>query len=174
MSIIKLLSNYFIMKFAFILLLLVIVYVFFNYDFESFYQYENNMLIFTRLNNSLLKKFNIGSSLILDNNDLKLLFKVDNVVRMIVPPYNSVRIIYKNKDSFTKTLELSEGSYDLAKIINNQEISQIEAFYNSIYVNDIFYVPTRYPIYYNTFPNHYRHNHIHNYRHSRRLRSKKK
>ena len=71
MSIIKLLSNYFIMKFAFILLLLVIVYVFFNNDFENFYQFENNMLIFTRLNNTLLKKFNIGSSLILDDNDLK-------------------------------------------------------------------------------------------------------
>jgi hypothetical protein len=161
------------MKFAFILLLLVIVYVFFNYDFENFYQFENNMLIFTRLNNTLLKKFNIGSSLILDNNDLKHLFKVDNMVRMIVPPYNSVRIIYKNEDSFTKTFELSEGSYDLAKIINNQEIYAIEAFYNSIYVNDIFYVPTRYPIYYNKFPNYYRRNHIHNYRHSRRLRHKK-
>ena len=37
-------------------------------------------------------------------------------------------IIYKNKDSFTKTLELSEGSHDLAKIINNQEFSQIEDF----------------------------------------------
>ena len=161
------------MNFAFILLLLVIVYVFFNYDFENFYQFENNMLIFTRLNNSLLKKFNIGSSLILDSNDLKLLFKVDDIVRMIVPPYNSVRIIYKNKDSFTKTLELSEGSHDLAKIINNQEISQIEAFYNSIYVNDVFYVPTRYPIYYNKFPNHYyRRNYRHNHRH--RLHSKKK
>ncbi len=87
------------MNFAFILF--VIIYFFFNYNFKNFYQFEN-MLIFTRLNNILLKKFNIRSSLILDSN------------------YNIVRIIYKNKDLFTKTLELSEGSYDLAKIINNQ------------------------------------------------------
>jgi hypothetical protein len=66
---------------------------------ENFSESEEGMLIFRRLNNSLIKKYKIGSFITLDNNEFKLLFKLDNVVRIIVPSKHSVRIIYKEKDS---------------------------------------------------------------------------
>ena len=97
---------------------------------EKFTESEEGMIIFNRLNSSLIKKYKINNFITLDDKDFVLLFKLDNVIRIIIPTSHTVRIIYKEKDSnsFTKTIMMSKGSYDLARYIDNQEISQIDVF----------------------------------------------
>ncbi len=129
------------MKYTLILfLVLLIIYVISEcFNKEAFSESEEGMLIFNRLNNSLIKKYKIGSFTSIDDVDFKLLFRQDNVIRIIVPPAHSVRVVYKEKgtNNYSKTIDLPEGSHDLSKITDDDEIAQIDASNEILEKNEI-------------------------------------
>ncbi len=129
------------MKYTIIfLLVLLIIYVISEcFNKETFSESEEGMLIFNRLNNSLIKKYKIGSFTSINEVDFKQLFRQDNVIRIIVPSAHSVRIIYKEKgtDNYSKTIDLPEGSHDLSKFTDDDEIAQIDASNEILDKNEI-------------------------------------
>ena len=113
-----------------LLLIGIIVLVVFNYPYiENFFDLGSNMIEFTRLDGSLIKKIKVGSSTSLYDQEVLNLFRVDQVIRINIPENYSVRIIYKFRNElkgFGKTVELQSGSYDISKQDENKQIFQID------------------------------------------------
>jgi len=137
------------MKTKILLFVLIIIILFVvNYSpIEQFINtYNSNMLEFTRLDNSLIKKIKIGSSSSLYDQEVLNLFKNDDVIRINIPDNYTVRIIYKFKNEskgFGKTINLNTGSYDISKTIGNKiiyqiDISNIQGLNENINLNEIF------------------------------------
>ena len=85
-----------------ILLFIIIIVGFFLIfsSTENFMDLDSNMIEFTKLDGSLIKKFKIGSSNSLYDNDVLDLFKHDEVIRVNIPNNYSVSIIYKFKNMY--------------------------------------------------------------------------
>ena len=116
-----------------ILLFIVICIIWFVIKYLPIEQFMNiyneNMIEFTRLDDSLIKKFKIGSSNSFYDQEVLNLFRQDEVIRINIPENYTVKIIYKFKNAskgFAKTIELPSGSYDISKTINNKIIYQID------------------------------------------------
>ena len=114
----------------FLLLLIIIIVGVFSYkSIENFFDLASNMIEFTRLDGSLIKKIKVGSSTSLYSQEVINLFRQDNVIQIIIPENYSVKIIYKFKNEakgFGKTINLYAGSYDISKFIGNKQIYQID------------------------------------------------
>jgi hypothetical protein len=123
-----------------LLLIAIIVLVVFNYPYiENFFDLGSNMIEFTRLDGSLIKKIKVGSSTSLYDQEVLNLFRVDQVIRINIPDNYSVRIIYKFRNEskgFGKTVELSAGSYDISKQDENKQIFQIDVSHDYGLVNN--------------------------------------
>ena len=94
------------------------------------FNYDQDMLGFYRLDDSLIKKIKIGSSYSLYDQEVVNLFKNDSVIRMVVPNGYVARIIYKEKGSdkgFSKTKNFDSGYHDIELETKHGVISQIEA-----------------------------------------------
>lgn len=111
----------------FLIILLVIGFVF-NMPVENF-SFEDGMLVFTRLNGSLIKKFKINSNMNISSNDVQNLFSTDNTIRLWVPPNHTVNVIYKLKNGgYSRTIEFPEGAHDLKNNFEGNEfIEHIES-----------------------------------------------
>ncbi len=112
----------------YLIVLLIVGYVF--YMSVEHFTFEEGMLIFKRLNGSLIKKFKINSYINIYNKDIQNLFKNDNVIRIWIPSNHLVNIVYKLKNGgYSRTIELQEGVYDLKNTLNNDKeiIEEIEA-----------------------------------------------
>jgi hypothetical protein len=87
---------------------------------------DSNMLVFRKLDDSLIRMYKIGSSYSLYDNDVEQLFKNDDVIRIQIPLNYEATVIYKlDNGNFAKTLQFPFGSYDLKKKFNDKNISQI-------------------------------------------------
>jgi hypothetical protein len=100
-----------------------------NFITESF-DGLSDMLEFTKLDDSLIRRYKVNSGYNLYDTDINNLFRNDDVIRMKIPMNYGVKVIYKFKDSskkngFAKTLEFPEGSYDIKKTIGDKIIDQI-------------------------------------------------
>jgi hypothetical protein len=128
----------------FLIVLLVIGYVF-TTSIENF-SFEDGMLVFTRLNGSLIKKYKINSIYTISDKDVQNLFKKDNTIRVFIPPNHSANIIYKLKNGgYTRTVELPEGAHDLQYNFKNDKevIDQIESRIVSPYTSNKILVVNR-------------------------------
>jgi hypothetical protein len=155
-------------KILFILLLCICIYLLVNSELmEQFLNiYGSNMIEFTRLNGSLIKKFKISSSLSLYDREVINLFNQDDIIQINIPKTYFVKIIYKFKNAskgFGQTIKLTEGVYDIHKYINNKIIYQIDILkifqsninFRDLLLSDNIYYPSTYttiPYYYNNFP----------------------
>jgi len=118
------------MKFLLLVLIIIIIGVFSYQSIENFFDLGSNMIEFTRLDDSLIKKVKVGSSTSLYEQEVINLFRQDDVIQIIIPENYSVRIIYKFKNEakgFGKTINLYAGSHDISKYIGNKQIYQIDA-----------------------------------------------
>ena len=123
------------------LLVAIIILVIFNYPYiENFFDLGSNMIEFTRLDGSLIKKVKVGSSTSLYDQEVLNLFRKDQVIRINIPDNYTVRIIYKFRNEskgFGKTIELISGSYDISKLEENKQIFQIDISHNYGLVNNL-------------------------------------
>jgi hypothetical protein len=117
-----------------LLLLVIIVLVIFNYPhIENFFDLGSNMIEFTRLDGSLIKKVKVGSGTSLYDQEVINLFRKDQVIRINIPDNYNVRIIYKFRNEskgFGKTVDLLSGSWDISKLEDNKQIFQIDISYD--------------------------------------------
>jgi hypothetical protein len=112
----------------FLLVLLVAGYIYYS-PVENF-SFEDGMLVFKRLNGSLIKKIKIDSFYTMSGKDIENLFKKDETIRVYVPPNHTVQVIYKLKNGgFSRTVDLPDGAHDLKnKLKDGKEIiDQIDA-----------------------------------------------
>ena len=112
-----------------LLFIIIIVGIFLIFSStENFMDLNSNMIEFTKLDGSLIKKIKLGSSNSLYDNDVLDLFKQDEVIRVHIPNNYSVSTIYKfkNTNNFAKTVELADGFYDIQKSFDDKIISQID------------------------------------------------
>jgi hypothetical protein len=109
-----------------IIILIIIVAIWVKYNMEYFSDLD--MITFEKLDGSLIKKFKIGSSFSLYDSEIKNLFKDERIIRMIVPSSYNAKIIYKFSDGkgFAKTMDYSEGSYDIREKVDNTIMTQID------------------------------------------------
>ncbi len=120
-------------KVIFLLLVIVIIGVFSYSSIEHFFDLGSNMIEFTRLDGSLIKKIKVGSSTSLYDQEVLNLFRLDQVIQIVIPENYSVKIIYKFRNEakgFGKTIYLDAGSHDISKIIGNKQIFQIDVSYD--------------------------------------------
>ncbi len=113
----------------FLLLVIIIIGVFSYSSIEKFFDLGSNMIEFTRLDGSLIKKIKVGSSTSLYDQEILNLFRQDQVIQIAIPENYSVKIIYKFRNEakgFGKTIYLNSGSHDISKIIGNKQIFQID------------------------------------------------
>ncbi len=113
----------------FLLLVIIIICVFSYSSIENFFDLGSNMIEFTRLDGSLIKKIKVGSSASLYDQEVLNLFRQDQVIQIAIPENYSVKIIYKFRNEakgFGKTIYLDAGSHDISKIIGNKQIFQID------------------------------------------------
>lgn len=116
-------------KGMFLLLVVILIGVFSYSSIENFFDLGSNMIEFTRLDGSLIKKIKVGSSTSIYDQEVLNLFKQDDVIQITIPENYSVKIIYKFRNEskgFGKTIYLDAGSYDISKIIGNKQIFQID------------------------------------------------
>lgn len=164
--------------FVTVLILIITIFILSNNIVEGFYDF-NDMVEFTKLDDSLIRRYKIGSSYNLYDSDVLNLFRNDQVIRIKIPINYIAKIIYKYNDSnkgFAKTIELIEGNYDIKKSIGDKTIDQIiikninnnliysdpYSIYNYPYPRYNYYYPRyNYPAYrpfYNPYPRHqYKH-----------------
>jgi hypothetical protein len=107
-----------------LLLLILLLCVYCSQTIETFITPQ--MVVFTRLDGSLIKSFRIITNYSIYDSELEHLFRRDKVIRVNIPSFYSIRVIYKKNDEFVRTLNLPNGSYDLNKHMNNGTISQID------------------------------------------------
>ena len=150
-------------KIYFITVIILIMTIFFlsRNILEGFY--DTDMLEFTRLDDSLIRRYKIGSSYNLYDSDVFNLFRNDDVIRIKIPFNYVAKIIYKYKDDnkrFAKTIELVEGNYDIKKTIGNKIIDQIIiknlSSYNNYFSDYPVYRPYYNPYYRPYYRHHYR------------------
>ena len=153
--------------FVTVLILIITISVLSNNIVEGFYDF-NDMIEFTKLDDSLIRRYKIGSSYNLYDSDVINLFRNDQVIRIKIPINYIAKIIYKYNDSnkgFAKTIELIEGNYDIKKSIGDKTIDQIiikninnnNSIYNYPRYNYYGYYPVYRP-FYNPYPRHqYKH-----------------
>lgn len=114
----------------FLLLVLIIIIGVFSYSsVEHFFDLATNMIEFSRLDGSLIKKIKVGSSTSLYDQEVINLFRKDQVIQIAIPENYSVKIIYKFRNEakgFGKTINLFAGTHDIEKIIGNKQIFQID------------------------------------------------
>jgi len=113
-----------------LLLLIITIGIFSFQSIENFFDLASNMIEFTRLDGSLIKKVKVGSSISLYDQEVINLFRQDDVIQIVIPENYSVKIIYKFRNEskgFGKTINLYAGSHDIAKTIGNKQIFQIDA-----------------------------------------------
>ena len=92
-----------------IFLIGICIFVFSYSSVENFFNVGTNMIEFTRLDGSLIKKIKPGSSTSLYDQEVLNLFRQDEVIRINIPENYQVRIIYKFKNEskgFGKTINL--------------------------------------------------------------------
>ena len=162
-------------KILVILLLCICIYLINSNSIEQFMN-NSNMIEFTRLDGSLIKKIKIDSSYSLYDYEIINFFKQDDIIRINIPISYYVKIIYKFKNvskGFGQTIELNDGSYDIHKYINDKIIYQIDIQQvfqpnfkdliitdnvgDNIYTNSYFYrsVPRYIPINRNIYNSYY-------------------
>lgn len=113
--------------FVTVLILIITIFVLSNNIVEGFYNF-NDMVEFTKLDDSLIRRYKIGSSYNLYDSDVLNLFRNDQVIRIKIPINYVAKIIYKYNDNnkgFAKTIELIEGNYDIKKSMGDKTIDQI-------------------------------------------------
>jgi len=126
-----------------LLLIGIIILMIFNYPhIENFFDLGSNIVEFTRLDGSLIKKVKVGSSTSLYDQEVINLFRNNQVIRINIPDNYVVKIIYKFRNEskgFGKTVDLSSGSYDISKLEENKQIFQIDIFndYGLAYPRDV-------------------------------------
>lgn len=106
-------------------LVLLVLMTYCKNNIENFMD-MTDMVEFKRLDDSLIKKFRTNYTYNLYDNDINFLFRNDNVIRISIPFNHYVKLIYKYDDKkqsgFAKTMELTEGEYDIKKIYNKDKI----------------------------------------------------
>ena len=118
-------------KILLILLICIFIYLLINIiPIEKFINiYGENMIEFTQLDGTLIKKFKIGSFLSLYDQEVINLFIHNETIRINIPKNYFVKIIYKFKNEskgFGQIIELYNGVYDINKYNNNKIIYQID------------------------------------------------
>lgn len=106
---------------------------------EHFIDIYNNILLFTRLDDVLIKSYNVNSFINLYDNELMNLF-VDNIIRINIPLNYSVTLRYaliNNLSIIGKITELQHGIYDIPKINGDKIINQIDIKNMIGYNNDL-------------------------------------
>jgi hypothetical protein len=94
---------------------------------------EEGMLVFKRLNGSLIKKFKINTSINLSDSDITNLFKKynDPTIRIIIPPNHDAQLIYRLKSGgYSNTIDLPNGTHDIRLNIRDQILDQIDVTLN--------------------------------------------
>lgn len=116
-----------------ILLFIVICIIWFVINYLPIEQFMNihneNILEFTRLDDSIIKKVKIGSSNSFYDQEVLNLFRQDDIIKINIPKNYTVKIIYKLKNEskeFAQIIRLSSGSYNIPKTINSKVIYQID------------------------------------------------
>ena len=121
-------------------LVLIVIIIIFNYShIENFFDLDSNMIEFTRLDGSLIKKIKVGSSTSMYDQEVLNLFRQDQVIRINIPDNYTVRIIYKFRNEskgFGKTVDLPSGSFDISKLEENKQIFQIDISHDYGLVNN--------------------------------------
>ena len=106
---------------------------------EHFIDIYNNILLFTRIDDVLIKSYNVNSFINLYDNELMNLF-VDNIIRINIPLNYSVTLRYaliNNLSIIGKITELQHGIYDIPKINGDKIINQIDIKNMIGYNNDL-------------------------------------
>lgn len=123
-----------------IVVILIILAILFYYCYVSIeYFSEYGMIVFERLDGSLIKKFKIGETIGFDNMDIKNLFKNNTEIKIILPPDYSAEVIYKQKYSNRLESEIMIKSYGIIskQLDNDWLIEQINIKYNNPQNNKI-------------------------------------
>ena len=122
-----------------IIIIISVIIIFRGIAHVKFTNVNSNQLIFTRLNGTLIKSYNINLSYILNNDELMNLF-TNNTIKINIPINYSAIIKYNyinNPTINSKIIQLPSGIHYIYKSINNNIINEIDIKNTIVDDNDI-------------------------------------
>ena len=118
------------MKIILIIVAIIIILLLSCSNKEQFTNELNqNILRVKTLNNVVIKEYNIRSPYNINGNELLNLFNNNDIIRIDIPFNYSINIKYSfnvNPNIIGKTIELTNGVYDINKYTSDKTISEIE------------------------------------------------
>ena len=98
-------------------------------DNEKFININNNIILFTSINDKIIKTYNIVSFYSVYGNELEEIFKDNEIIHVNIPLNYSItlRYVFNNDSStFGKIIELSNGTYEIYKFTSDKIINQMD------------------------------------------------
>jgi len=118
------------MKIILIIVAIIIILLLSCSNKEQFTNELNqNILRVKTLNDIVIKEYNIRSPYNINGNELLNLFNNNDIIRIDIPFNYSITIKYTfnvNPNIIGKTIELTNGVYDINKYTSDKTISEIE------------------------------------------------
>ena len=118
------------MKIILIIVAIIIILLLSCSNKEQFTNELNqNILRVKTLNDIVIKEYNIKSPYNINGNELLNLFNNNDIIRIDIPFNYSINIKYSfnvNPNIIGKTIELTNGVYDINKYTSDKTISEIE------------------------------------------------
>ena len=118
------------MKIILIIVAIIIILLLSCSNKEQFTNELNqNILRVKTLNDIVIKEYNIKSPYNINGNELLNLFNNNDIIRIDIPFNYSITIKYTfnvNPNIIGKTIELTNGVYDINKYTSDKTISEIE------------------------------------------------
>jgi hypothetical protein len=96
---------------------------------EQFIDINNIMILFTTINDTIIKSYNIVSFYSIYGYELEKIFNDNEIIRVNVPLNYSLTLRYAFNNDLTtigKIIELSNGKYEIYKFTNDKIINQID------------------------------------------------
>jgi hypothetical protein len=96
---------------------------------EQFIDINNIMILFTTINDTIIKSYNIVSFYSIYGYELEKIFNDNEIIRVNVPLNYSLTLRYAFNNDLTtigKIIELSNGKYEIYKFTSDKIINQID------------------------------------------------